>query len=378
MSESTLGSRSSHLTRREDFSSDAVSEFLKNGWLLALGHGQILVGWGEWSEGSESGIENSCGLFVPDFYFTAEAPWRFTPSWDLLERDAFSAQLLQGLETHEVGDDQSFAWVEPERSEFEKALRIIHEGMANRGLAKAVPVVFATASVIVDESRRARILNRLLQISEPLFPYGFWSSREGMIGATPEILFTIRSGSRTKLETMALAGTRERNSGAGKVLLNDPKERHEHQLLIEDLREVLAPFGSVTFGETSTLELPTLVHLHTPISVNASVPISFTAAAKALHPTPALGVAPRRLGYEEIKRWDSSIPRHRFGAPFGAEFQTAQGPAAHCLVAIRNIQWQDAEVTLGSGCGVVTASEPDREWQELQLKRDSVKRMLGI
>ena len=378
MSESTVGSRNSHLAQRQDFSPDAVAEFLKNGWLLALNHGEMLVGWGEWSVRADSGVGNSCGLFAPDFYFAAEAPWRFTPSWDLIERNVFSARLLQGLKTDEVGDDQPFAWVEPERGKFEKALQMIDEGMENRGLAKAVPVVFATASVIVDETRRARILTRLLQTSEPLFPYGFWSSSEGIIGATPEILFTMRSGTLTKLKTMALAGTREGKAGAAEVLLSDPKERHEHQLLIEDLREVLAPFGPVTLGETSTLELPTLVHLYTPISVNASGPISFTAAAKALHPTPALGVAPRRLGFEEIKRWDSSIPRHRFGAPFGAEFQTANGPAAHCLVAIRNIQWQGAKVTLGSGCGVVAASEPDREWQELQLKRNSVKRMLGV
>jgi isochorismate synthase EntC len=48
------------------------------------------------------------------------------------------------------------------------------------------------------------------------------------------------------------------------------------------------------------------------------------------------------------------------------------------LVAIRNIQWQDEKIRLGSGCGIVKSSQIEREWQELKLKRESVKRMLSI
>ncbi len=365
--------------QRQKFSVATVSEFLDNGWLLALGPDQVLVGWGAWTTTAQPAEDIQCALFAPDFYLESKEPWRFTSAWDLIDRDVFAAEVLRGLGVDDRVEDQRLSWIEPDRGEFEMALCIIREGMTNRGLQKAVPVVFATASVTIDRQRKARMLRRLVQPSAQLFPYGYWSSREGMMGATPEVLFSMRAGAQTELKSMALAGTRERQAGAGEALLEDPKERHEHQLLIEDLRDVLAPLGSVKFGETVALELPSLVHLHTPISVKTLAPIAFIDAVEILHPTPALGVAPRRLGFAEIKLWDKSIRRKHFGAPFGARFQMEEGQvAAHCLVAIRNIQWQEGELNLGSGCGIVPESEPEREWRELQLKRDSVKQMLGL
>jgi menaquinone-specific isochorismate synthase len=81
-----------------------------------------------------------------------------------------------------------------------------------------------------------------------------------------------------------------------------------------------------------------------------------------------------------MKRWDHSPLRGRFGAPFGGFYrETASAELSqHCLVAIRNIQWQKTDVQLGSGCGIVPDSRLENEWDELKLKRESVKRMLGI
>jgi isochorismate synthase EntC len=48
-------------------------------------------------------------------------------------------------------------------------------------------------------------------------------------------------------------------------------------------------------------------------------------------------------------------------------------------VAIRNIQFnENGVVSLGSGCGIVNSSELQSEWQELLLKRQTVREMLGI
>ena len=90
--------------------------------------------------------------------------------------------------------------------------------------------------------------------------------------------------------------------------------------------------------------------------------------------TPALGVAPRSAGYEWMKILPGQEGRRRFGAPFAF----LDKESCLCLVAIRNIQWDQEGRRIGSGCGIVAASEEPREWRELFQKRQSVKKILGL
>ena len=64
----------------------------------------------------------------------------------------------------------------------------------------------------------------------------------------------------------------------------------------------------------------------------------------------------------------------QFGAPFGVvidgEFTS--------VVAIRNISWKEDAVFLPSGCGVIEESSLQNEWNELELKRQFVKKIFGL
>jgi menaquinone-specific isochorismate synthase len=273
-------------------------------------------------------------------------------------------------------------WQEPAFEDFAKCWQMIQEGFRDRGLQKAVPVVFAstTADFSRTESRETLlrwILGKMLNLPVHLCLYGMWSEHSGMLGASPEVLFS-RTSQNEVIHTMALAGTRGKVGVADSELLyKDRKERREHQLVVEDLKARLVEVGEVSVGSTRVLELPSLYHLLTPLQVCPSPKqqISFVDLVQLLHPTPALGVAPRILGFGEIRLWDQSgDTREHFGAPFGATWEGRD----HCVVAIRNVQWRSDDVKLGSGCGVVSESEFAREWSEMSLKRESVKRMLGI
>ena len=72
--------------------------------------------------------------------------------------------------------------------------------------------------------------------------------------------------------------------------------------------------------------------------------------------------------------------RERLGTPvrFGAPFGVRHGGAFHAVVAIRFVSWKGNDVCLPSGCGVIEDSVFESEWQELRLKRDSVKELLGV
>lgn len=400
------------------FTTENFREFLASGWFLALDSERIVLGWGEIQASEVPPVGSStCALYAPDFYLEDSKPWKIPAQWALLSRSEFVRHVLTACGSIVNSDMEIFhdrpnfgesqrgipfeaeipekiQWSEPDPRSFEKQWQAIQTAFRDQGLDKAVPVVFAATETMWDESNRLQALKRLLQQPNALSIYGFWNSLEGILGATPELLFY--EDSSGKISTMALAGTRAKPEAgpggalahqvveASNALLADPKERHEHALVVHDLLERLGGLGRVQASETRVLELPTLLHLLTPISVhvNDAKPVQFQTLVELLHPTPALGVAPRRYGFERMLEWDDPLRRGRFGAPFGVEFSTCRAGVVsrerHCLVAIRNIQWEGKQIRLGSGCGVVPASAFEREWQELKIKRESVKRMLDL
>lgn len=318
--------------------------FLKKpqgGW--AIGKGRV-----EWR--SQAPIDQPA-FYAPHFFLNDPAPW--------LCFSEFSNQADFEL----PAPTGCLHFSEPSAEPFLIRTRQLLEQIGRQELSKAVPVEFATAEIGSSEIPVSK-----LPSSPQLFSYGFWTESEGMIGATPEILLQVQG---SQLKTMALAGTASLEAPS---LLDDAKEMHEHRLVIEDIQTCLSPFGDVKIFETQEKFLPTLKHLFTPIEVNLHRPMEPEQLVKTLHPTAALGGFPR----DKARAWLQSQPeagiRRRFGAPFGY----VNGDDAVFVVAIRNIQRFDNKIWLGSGCGVVAGSQPEREWEELKLKRQSVRQMLGL
>jgi menaquinone-specific isochorismate synthase len=383
-------------SERRSFSKSALQELLSHGWIFSMRPGKILLGWGELNSSAEAPTElGSAAIYAPDFRLQDAKPWKQTRAWDLCDFDAFTDIVMAGVEgLVNAQAPLPLSWTEPNHELFTDKFELIQKRLRAGILQKAVPVVFATATGTLDERRILQILQNLVQLPPTLHLYGLWnlgaekasSQAQGILGATPERLLSLRDSSGVAvIETMALAGTRAKTvaSADGVALLQDPKERKEHQIVVDDIAQTLSTIGKVQMSETSVVELPTLFHLKTPISVvldqAPARTMDLAQASKLLHPTPALGVAPRVLGFGEMDLWDDGKYRRRFGAPFGVSARVAESlKIEDCLVAIRNIQWSDENILLGSGCGVIEASQQEREWQELKLKRDSVKRMLGL
>lgn len=306
--------------------------------------------------------------------------------------DLGSARFLRGQQSHVLSGDEvrilcenylsqsphvpeslgSLAWQEPEKSDFATDLEVIQGKIQKGDIQKAVPVIFARTSQPVSAVHRAQMLLSVVNAPPSLYVYGFWQNGEGVLGATPETLFEYSDGT---LKTMALAGTCPKEDATHREsLLQDEKEMHEHLLVLEDIKSVLKPLGEIKTEGPQILELPTLFHLFTKITVDCQAVPSFTSLIESLHPTPALGVAPRSYGYKWMKELPGQEGRARYGAPFA--FLSKE--EALCLVGIRNIQWNKASSMIGSGCGVVAASDLEREWRELYQKRLSVRKILGL
>ena len=228
---------------------------------------------------------------------------------------------------------------------------------------------------------RAHCIRQLLLQLQGQTPYAYLSPTTGIIGGTPETLFSFENGSPT-LCTMALAGTRATSEERANSLLTDSKERLEHELVAHGLREKLKALGELEISSPRVWEIGPLSHLRSDVRLkipndSARPDRRFTEMVTLLHPTPALGVAPVSVDWRHyLKSLDEPVERGRFGAPFGLVDPDGRTQA---LVAIRNVQWNERGLILiGSGCGVVKGSEVEKEWLEMELKRRSVRQLLGI
>ena len=140
---------------------------------------------------------------------------------------------------------------------------------------------------------------------------------------------------------------------------------------MQGIRAALSPFGQVTEGLCSLLDLGQLQHLFTPLQLDIKKHVDFIELVRALHPTPALGVHPKEAGDAWLKAYDQKLPRGFFGAPIGC-IDPVTGQSV-CYVAIRQVAWGRFGVRLYAGSGVTAESDLAGEWDELLLKLRSIR-----
>lgn len=351
-----------------------IEDFLDSGSIISSKPGYVVVGYGNRSWLKNPSQSDRSHFYFPDYFLLEKTPWCTHECYEELAIDEL-IKLLLPKTTHTL---PKILWSNPHQSDFERAFSDLQIRFANKELQKAVPFVFEKACVPMQRERLASSLIGLLNNTKefPLHMYGFWENGNGMIGATPEVLFSIQTNVRSTLKTMACAGTRSARHNTRNSLLNDPKELREHQFVVDDIVSALTPFGTPTLDPIKETQLPGLSHLMTPIQLELQGEWTFESLVHALHPTPALGAFPRKEGREWLLRYQTIIGRKRFGAPAGF---LAQGKkSATCLVAIRNVQWNRNEMAIGAGCGVISDSLLKNEWDEIQIKLRAVKQMLNL
>ena len=300
--------------------------------------------------------DQGIAFYVNDFDLSSAQPWHLP---DLIGRPG-PEPALRSLEA---------TWQEPNRSAFHAVFLDAMEAIRQRQVLKVVPAATAAAYVNADPGPT---LHGLLHPdrSTGRGQAAAWSDgRQGFATITPEVLFEL-SGHR--LTTMALAGTVDAQHEAD--LRQGPKLAREHEIVVDELHRRLAGLGRVSLTAREIVPLGTVRHLRTTLTVD--LPEAPTGQAlndliHLLHPTPALGISPRHpatlaqlAGYRER----CGVPAY-FGAPCGAVWPGG----AVFLVAIRGLFWQDHQVQLPAGCGLVAGSVFETEWAELELKRHWVR-----
>src|SRR3989338_3729344 len=215
----------------------------------------------------------------------------------------------------------------------------------------------------------ADILRNLQKVSPHCF-YFYLQPKAGaaFVGASPERLYK-REGQT--IQTEALAGTRPRGSNPQadeklkKELLNSTKEVHEHQLVVEQIRHVLAELcKDLTIDpKHSLLQLEGGQHLLTRIKGVLLPPVDDARILFVLHPTPAVAGWPTEKILDIIKSREP-FARGYYAGPLGY----IGWDAAEFAVAIRSGLIQKNTLAVYAGAGIVQGSTAKAEWNEIENK----------
>jgi menaquinone-specific isochorismate synthase len=192
---------------------------------------------------------------------------------------------------------------------------------------------------------------------------------EGLVGATPELLLA-RDGDR--VTSRVLAGTTGRaedeadDAALGAALLASTKDRHEHQLAADSVREVLGPRCPDLAHDATPrlLRLDNVQHLATLFGGHLAEPASVLEVVAELHPTAAVGGTPRATALAAIAELEG-MERGRYAAPVGWMDANGDGEWG---IALRCAELAGARARLFAGVGIVAASLPEDELEETRLK----------
>lgn len=215
-----------------------------------------------------------------------------------------------------------------------------------------------------------RILNHLRN----QYPdcYSFLISQDGkssFIGSTPERLASFRE---REVLTEGLAGSISRGKTASEdavlehELLHSQKDLNEHAFVLDAIEENLQRFSDVFEHPISPgiKKLSNVQHLYTPVHARIKKGVSRTEVLSKLHPTPAVGGYPREAAMPYINKLEQ-FDRGWYAAPVG--WINAHGEGEF-VVAIRSGLIKNNEVRFFAGCGIVEDSNPQKEWDETNLK----------
>jgi anthranilate synthase component I len=202
-----------------------------------------------------------------------------------------------------------------------------------------------------------------------------------LVGSSPEIMVRVE-GRRVTIRP--LAGTRRRgkteeeDERLAAELLDDPKERAEHIMLVDlgrnDIGRV-AEYGTVQLSDVMTIERYSHV-MHICSTVTGRLHAGKTAfdALRACLPAGTLSGAPKIRAMEII----DELEPHRRG-PYGG----AVGYVDFCgnmdtCIALRTLVLKGQTAYLQAGAGIVADSVPQREYEETLNKATGLLRALEI
>lgn len=194
---------------------------------------------------------------------------------------------------------------------------------------------------------------------------------------SPERLFRYHEN---RISTRPIAGTRRRGSteqldnALERDLLNDKKERAEHIMLVDLLRNDVAKValpGTVSVDEAFTVERYSHV-MHLVSEVNGESKASLCDVFQAIFPGGTITGAPKEQVMTEI----ASLETEPRGSYTGSMGYVSSGYGADFNILIRSATIVNGLGQVSAGAGIVIESIPEKEVKEVEQKAANFRFLL--
>ncbi|HEY5942488.1 MAG TPA: anthranilate synthase component I [Solirubrobacterales bacterium] len=200
-------------------------------------------------------------------------------------------------------------------------------------------------------------------------------------GASPEPLVKVTGD---KVETRPIAGTSPRGHSEdedrrfAERLINDPKERAEHVMLVDlgrnDLGRV-CEYGSVKVDELMVVETYShVLHIVSQVSGKLKDGISALDVLRSALPAGTLSGAPKVRAMQIIDELES-VKRCGYG---GAVGYLSWNGDLDTAIHIRTVVVKDGQLHVQAGGGTVADAKPSYEWNESVNKARAVFRAVEV
>ncbi|HKJ04738.1 MAG TPA: anthranilate synthase component I [Geopsychrobacteraceae bacterium] len=202
-----------------------------------------------------------------------------------------------------------------------------------------------------------------------------------VVGASPEVLVR-KEGERVDVRpiagTLPRGATVEEDLQLEQQLLNDPKERAEHIMLVDlgrnDVGRV-ATAGSVDVSELMVVERYShVMHIVSNVRGQLKPGLDSFDVFRATFPAGTLSGSPKIRAMEIIDELEPS----RRGVYGGAVGYFSFNGNMDLAIAIRTLVIEGNRIHLQAGAGIVADSDPEMEYQETLNKARGVKRAIEM
>lgn len=235
----------------------------------------------------------------------------------------------------------------------------------------AFQVVPSQRMSVPFRARPLDVYRALRQLNPSPYMYLLDVGDAQIVGSSPEILVRLHDNEvtvRPLAGTLPRGDTAEADQRNAEALINDPKERAEHLMLIDlgrnDVGRVAVP-GTVRVPDQMVIERYShVMHIVSQVVGELQPGLDFFDVLRATFPAGTLSGAPKIRAVEIIAELEP-VKRGVYGGAVGTINWWSEADLA---IAIRTAVIAGGQLHVQAGAGIVADSDPQREWEETLAK----------